>query len=345
MGESPTDFHREHFESIQALRGIAALFVVLEHVRAFNCGAFGVDIFFCISGFMIMLSTNYDTRCFMRRRLIRIVPLYDIMTLGTFLCLKLLPGMFHKTTGSFAFLVKSLLFLPFDIGEGVIQPLVRVGWTVNCEIFFYLLFFIALRISQKYRGLLCAVFLLATVAAAQLVPAAPVILAFYGSPVMLEFVFGILIYYAARKLYALRQAALLPGFCLPLAMLGAGASLCVLLAVRPLVDDTGWSRPLAWGLPAAVIVICAFLAGLYIRKAPVPLVRLGDASFSLYLLHYYPVLFLDRMVFDFSVFSLRTLAGTAVALAVSVSLALVSREFLEKRLSGCLYGLFTGRVS
>ena len=40
------DFHQIRFDSIQALRGIAALFVVLEHIRFLNCGAFGVDIFF-----------------------------------------------------------------------------------------------------------------------------------------------------------------------------------------------------------------------------------------------------------------------------------------------------------
>ena len=39
-------FHENHFDSIQALRGIAAVFVILEHIRFLNCGAFGVDIFF-----------------------------------------------------------------------------------------------------------------------------------------------------------------------------------------------------------------------------------------------------------------------------------------------------------
>ena len=64
------DFHQMHFDSIQALRGITALFIVLEHVRFLNCGAFGVDIFFCISGFMIMFSTHKDTAYFLRKRLI-----------------------------------------------------------------------------------------------------------------------------------------------------------------------------------------------------------------------------------------------------------------------------------
>lgn len=52
------EFHELHFDSIQALRGLAALFVVFQHVRFLNFGAFGVDIFFCISGFMIMFTTE-----------------------------------------------------------------------------------------------------------------------------------------------------------------------------------------------------------------------------------------------------------------------------------------------
>ena len=51
-------FHTKHFNSIQALRGFTALFVALEHVRFLSCGAFGVDIFFIISGFMAMFATH-----------------------------------------------------------------------------------------------------------------------------------------------------------------------------------------------------------------------------------------------------------------------------------------------
>jgi len=91
------NFHDNHFNSIQVLRAIAALLVVLEHVRFLNCGAFGVDIFFCISGFMIMFSTHKSTRHFIKKRFIRILPLYYIMTFGTFLLLILFPSMFEQT--------------------------------------------------------------------------------------------------------------------------------------------------------------------------------------------------------------------------------------------------------
>ena len=110
------------------------------------------------------------------------------------------------------------------------------------------------------------------------------------------------------------------------------------LNLKPAINLLSFSRALKWGLPAMGMVIGVFLLGLYIRKMPASLVRLGDASFSLYLMHYYPVMFLDRRVFDFSSCTLYTLTGMAIAIAVSVILALISREFLEKRVSRFLTG-------
>lgn len=350
MKDQHPNFHQLHFDSIQALRGITALFILLEHIRFLNCGAFGVDIFFCISGFMIMFSTHEGSAFFLRKRLIRILPLYYLMTLGTFLLLVLFPGMFEQTKADPAFLVKSLLFIPFDIGNGVLQPLMRIGWTVNCEILFYFLFFIALHISHKFRGLICTVFILFLVGAAWLLPSPPTVLTFYGNPVMLEFLYGIGAYYAARglyKLYIRNSPSEQPGpvsnqglpkagipFCLAVLLCFAG-----LLITKPSVNILGFRRPFIWGLPAFVIVMCCFLLGLYIQKIPRIFVRLGDISFSLYLMHYYPVMLLDRVVFDFSSCTPFSLIGAAMAAGISILLALISWEIIEKRFSQWLRGL------
>ena len=53
---------------------------------------------------------------------------------------------FAETQATEISLIKSLCFIPFDVGAGVIQPLVRVGWTLNCEMFFYLIFWISFHI-------------------------------------------------------------------------------------------------------------------------------------------------------------------------------------------------------
>lgn len=337
MNQKTSDFHRQHFDSIQVLRGVAALLILLEHIRFLNCGAFAVDIFFCVSGFMIMFSTGRDTKHFLLKRLIRILPLYYLMTVGTFILLVFFPGMFQQSKADPVFLAKSLLFIPFDIGNGAVQPLMRIGWTINCEIFFYVLFFIALKITYRFRGLLCGVFLFLIVIAARFFPDSSVVLQFYGNPVMLEFVYGILIYYAAEKLYRFSQTSLLPKAGLYLSLSAAAACLLGLLITKPSINILGFRRPLVWGLPAAAMVLCAFAAGLYLKKMPGSLVELGNASFSLYLMHYYPVLLLDRVFFDFSVCTPRALLGAALSIGISVVLALVSRELLEKRVSGFLY--------
>ena len=341
------EFHDLHFDSIQALRGLAALFVVFQHVRFLNFGAFGVDIFFCISGFMIMFTTQKSTKYFFRKRLIRILPLYYLITLGTYTMLLLFPAMFEQTRQNPSYLLKSLLFLPFDIGGGAIQPLVRIGWTINCEMFFYLVFFISFHINMRYRGLLCSAFLLVLVGLVQFFAPAitswqsPVgrafapFLTFYGDPVMLEFLFGILAYYLLRFLYQKHTVKPFPAAVSVLSALCIPVIFCLLAFFTPRINVLGFRRLPQWGLPAFVLLLLAFLAGLKVTM-PRSLVRLGNLSYSLYLIHYYPVLFLDRAFFDFSTLSTVSVIGLIVSLAVSLTLAYLSWLLIEQKFSGWL---------
>lgn len=332
ISQENNDFHSGHFDSIQALRGIAAVFVILEHIRFLNCGAFGVDIFFCISGFMIMFTTHSDTRNFLGKRLIRILPLYYIMTLGTYLLLVLFPGMFERTTANTGFLVKSMCFIPFDIGDGILQPLMRIGWTVNCEMFFYLLFFISFHFSHKYRGLICSGLLMLTVLLSHVLPVSFAPLTFYGNPVMLEFILGILCYYIARGLYGFHCRRQLPPFLMPLSVTGAAGMFILLLATKKNIDILGIRRFLFWGIPCLLIVLCFFVLDLYL-KMPRWSVRLGNMSFSIYLIHYYPVMLLDRMVFDFSTGSAFAVFGVFVTVILCLLCSYVSWYVIERHLT------------
>lgn len=328
-------FHDNHFDSIQTLRGIAALFVVLEHVRFLNCGAFGVDIFFCISGFMIMFSTHKNTEAFLRKRIIRIIPLYYLMTIGTFLLLVLFPTMFEQSKAEPDFLLKSLLFIPFDIGGGILQPLMRIGWTVNCEIFFYLLFFVALHISHKYRGLICSLLIGFVVLLAQLMPTDWAPLTFYGNPIMLEFILGIVIYYVVWGIYELHFRRNFPQITLPLALLVFVGIFVMLLITKPGINTLGFRRFFLWGIPGMLLVLCAFLIGMFITM-PRFSVQLGNISFSLYLVHYYPIMLLDRKVFDFSTCTAFSLFGVVISIAICLVAAYIVWYVIEKKLTGYL---------
>ncbi len=332
-------FHDNHFDSIQTLRAISAIFVILEHVRFLNCGAFGVDIFFCISGFMIMFSTHKGTKHFLKKRLLRILPLYYLMTVGTFFLLLLFPSMFETTTANPTFLVKSLLFIPFDIGGGILQPLMRIGWTVNCEIFFYLLFFIAFHISHKYRGLICSGFLGMIVLLNQLLPFDFAPLQFYGDYVMLEFILGILCYYIAERIYELYQNKRIPKLSAPVCLILAVVIFTAFVVTKPNINILDFRRLLLWGLPSMLLVLFVFIAGLFM-KMPKLCVHLGNMSFSVYLIHYYPVMFLDRAIFDFSVCTPFSIIGVIISVILCLGLSFICWYLIENKLTKQLNKVF-----
>jgi len=324
-----------HFDSIQALRGLAAILVVLEHIRFLSCGAFGVDIFFCISGFMIMFTTYGSTEHFFLKRIIRIIPFYYAMTLVTYFLLLLFPDMFEQTRVNFSYLVKSLLFIPFDIGGGVIQPLLRIGWTVNYEMFFYLLFGISLRISHRCRGLICGGTIAMLVVLGRLIPTTLIPFRFYSDPVLLDFILGMLCYYAAEKLYHCYSAGGISNSLCRCAFLLAAAAVICLMITKPYTNILGFGRFLYWGIPAFFIVLLFFLWGLG-AKVPAFAVKLGNMSFSVFLIHYYPILFLDRKVFYFESLTFTAVIGALLSIGLILLLSYIACLLIEKRLTGCL---------
>lgn len=113
--------------SIQYLRALAALAVVCWHTgwtRTFLPAA-GVDVFFVISGFIMVTVTKPGTTpiAFMTARIRRIVPLYWFVTL-------LLAA---ATLADWRWVLSSLLFWS---DPPVLQP----GWSLNYEMMFYLVF-------------------------------------------------------------------------------------------------------------------------------------------------------------------------------------------------------------
>jgi len=95
--------------SIQYLRGCAALMVVFHHLglqlRRVGYEGYwpsflssGVDLFFVISGFIMWITTKrgITTLAFFRRRVIRIVPLYWLLTTFVLVILNAFPRMMHN---------------------------------------------------------------------------------------------------------------------------------------------------------------------------------------------------------------------------------------------------------
>ncbi|CAN7414150.1 acyltransferase family protein [Phenylobacterium sp. LjRoot219] len=112
--------------NLQMLRALAAYLVVLVHAeplavraglpeRSLHFGASGVDLFFVISG-MIMVITTADRRhtplSFLRDRLTRIAPLYWAITLAVFAMAWVAPALLQSTTADPVHLLKSMAFVP-----------------------------------------------------------------------------------------------------------------------------------------------------------------------------------------------------------------------------------------
>ena len=293
------------FIAIQYLRGVAAVAIVFKHA-AHPGGALqvlldaGVDLFFVISGFVMVASTHgrpVTPGMFIWKRCRRVLPMWWLT-----LCLVALLGL--GSSGIVAWLL-SVPLIPHRILSGVGAVYWGVGWTLAFEAVFYAYFAIGLAARRPQIALAAIV---AMVAMATVVgrPANPV-LNEVMHPLLLEFVMGSLIAYY-----------ILTGRKPPLALAPLGV---MLLAIGATFGHNNDLRPLTLGLPCALVV-----TGLAATKLPEAksLKLAGDASYSIYLLHYVPILLAWQFVPENSWWPLTAAAG--------IGLGILAYRYAEKPL-------------
>ena len=330
-----TRFYNNRFDGVQLLRALAAFSVVINHMAFVENGGFGVDIFFCISGFIMMYVTEKGAHHFISKRIIRIIPLYYLMTIFTFVSAFLIPSLFEKTSMSPVFLVKSLLFIPFDIGNGVIQPIVRVGWTLNYEVFFYLILWISLHISHRYRAFIASGFIILFVTAGEVFDNMPVTFEYWSDSIMIEFIFGMIAYISVKNLTD----------CLDFNNINIGKRCAILIpalimyifmwSVKYKAVFDGIPRFILFGIPAYLIFMAVFLAS-YGCKLPRALVYLGDISYSVYLLHYFIVRLFNHYICPDGVADAVTITIAAFLIVIIIAVSSVSYYLIEKKCSALL---------
>ncbi|MFP3546348.1 acyltransferase [Rhizobium sp. SIMBA_035] len=266
---------------IQYLRAFAALAVVVFHAAErtgghFAIGAAGVDVFFVISGFIMWVISDrrpVTPQRFLLDRIKRIAPSYWLVT--GIMVAGALAGLFPNLQLSAGHLLGSLFFIPVrSPSNGEIWPVLVQGWTLNFEMFFYVLFAGALFLPRQWRLVfLAAVFGLFFVAGLLTHPSSAA-LATYTRPIILEFLGGVFI----AELWIRRKVA---GTSLGLACIGA--ALCGFAAIYLMGAefDESICGPLAMAL---VFGMVSLETGGSIGRVPV-LTYLGDASYSIYLWH------------------------------------------------------------
>ncbi|WP_432510411.1 acyltransferase family protein [Kineococcus sp. SYSU DK001] len=323
--------------SLQAVRAVAASLVVLVHLggpTAFEHKVFGssllqpvwwpaqsgVDLFFVVSGFVMAVTAGGalfagaprpSVGRFAWRRASRVYPLYWAVSLVLLAVVLAAPGLVHGN-GEETDLLATFALLP-QRGE----PLLLVGWTLVYEMGFYLVFTLSLLAGRRGRGAARAV--LVAWAAAVLV-AGPFVpqgaspwLQVATNPLNLEFGMGVLAGWLVVSGRAAGRGPLL-----------LGAGLTVLLAtwvdlsLRGPLTGTGLAMALALGGGSALTVTgLATLEREGRLRVPALLGRLGDASYSLYLVHV-PVITLAAIVLARVLPDLRGPAGLALQAVVVV---------------------------
>jgi len=316
--------------SIQYLRGVAAFGVLAFHAAdragwVFGVGAAGVDVFFVISGFIMWVVTCRrppSPADFLKRRIERIVPLYWGVTLLVAGIAIAARGAFPAMQPTAAHIARSLFFVPHRDATGIIAPLIVPGWTLNYEMFFYLLFAAGLLAPARLRAWAVSAALVGLVAIRPLGDAANPLWATYTNPLLLEFGAGVWL----GKAWSEDR---LPGPAIGWSLVALGAAGFAATALSGV--DVERARLLLWGLPALLLVTGAI--GIE-RAGPVPnlwpLRTLGDASYSLYLVHGLAISAAFRGLQKAGVTSPPVLF--ALSIVVGVAGGLVTYQLVEKPL-------------
>lgn len=317
--------------SIQYLRALAALAVVVFHAGErtglhFTIGAAGVDIFFVISGFVMYLTSRQRPVTpgrFMLDRIKRIVPLYWIAT-GVMIAgawTGLFPNLVLETSHTLA----SLFFIPMPSpSSGDIWPVLVQGWTLNFEMFFYLVFAASLFFPSRWRLFVPLSILGCLVIAGLAFEPEGAIALTYTRPILLEFGAGMLI-------AALWQKGWIPGLYTGLILALAGLGGFALIFAFGLAFDALTCGPLA-----AMLVLGAITLE---RHGKIPKLAvsgyLGNASYSIYLWHTFAISVLVKIA---GATGLPPLPGFLLAITGGTVAGAIAYQIIERPLNAFLKG-------
>ena len=216
----------------------------------------------------------------MRHRIIRVVPIYYLLSAP------LVVWSIYRHEFDFEQSVATVLFWP-AMPKGMVEPYLNVGWTLCFEMLFYVSMAIAL-VGKRMWAIPLTIFVFSWIATLVIPFTA---LKFLGNPIILEFLTGVMI--ALLWHHGMKRStvvSILSGttvviFVVYLLTNGYGN-----VSEAPYTMDASLSgsRVVLFGIPAALLV-AGFLQceSILVRLPLAPLVFLGDASYSIYLVHPY----------------------------------------------------------
>ncbi len=318
---------------IQLLRFFAALGVMLSHVGfgdsyitniSFSTG---VNLFYCISAFLMMYTTQKSTpKHFISKRLIRLIPLYWILTILTFFAAMLIPSL-SDGSNSISELIKSLFFIPY-VRDGlktaaVIRPIVGPAWTLTYDIFFLFLFALSMKISHKWRGVLSSIGCLTLLFVGKMLPDQIAIGRVLARDFWLNYIFGIAVFYIWKFMQDKED---LKKKALPIwTIIGIASFAWLFIGYKPLI---------LCAVLSFASLTCILLA-MGEKSVPKFFVTFGAISYSFYLTHYYVILIIGMFI-NFEELSIATCVGTVIAFFLSLAVGYISYILIEKKLGDFL---------
>lgn len=346
--------------NIQGLRAIAVLLVLFSHLirveekysadqilPAFLLnGISGVDLFFVISGFIMVLTTTGthsglpNASLFLYKRASRIFPVYMFYT-TLVLCVSIFKPSWVNSGAEYD-LVSSYLLLPSEF-----PPLLAVGWTLIHEMYFYYVFLILLLFSEKLLLPLLLLWAAIIFVSNMFFEASSPLIKLAVSPLTYEFIGGAMI--------ALLYQRWKPNLSFYGASLAIGLSFVVMFYIGQIYTASEGEQPsemarvIIYGIPSLVILF--FVTNIETKGKVFPswFTRIGDASYSTYLTH---VLVLSVIGRGWSLLIIDSVWDNVVMIVILIGVCLVygrlSYKYLEipmLKISRRVWGTFKGRIS
>lgn len=342
--------------SIQVCRGLAALLVVLahlhgiettycatDHLRLFEHGALGVDLFFVISGVVIASVTTgkfgapVNAGVFLYHRLARIFPIFWIYT-----TIALIASHFNslgtsRDHGHSYNLLASYLLIPSQLPMLLLQ-----GWTLSFELYFYVVFFLLLLlVSERIAPWLLALWGIAVVVLKLHIGLSPIpIVQLLISPFVLEFLAGCILFHVYRRS---RLHPFVGIFLLATSLLWLTAIVVYTAHIHRdayWIIDHPWRRPLLYGSFATTFLLGTIeLERTHIVRYLPILSAIGDWSYSIYLSHALVLALVARLIVRLQLNPASILLITLIGLPAVIVVGYLSYTYVERPLLTLLYKL------
>ena len=299
-----------------------------EKLFGIQRGPYAVSIFYILSSFLCMYTSDGEVSIKTKlqdilRKILKLVPLYYLFTIFTFIIALIKPNLFNTTSATAGHLVKSLLFIPYQNENGLIRPILDVTWFLVLIVWFYLLFGLSRIISGKYRGIVCMLILTVILLTGKLFFNQNALFVQYKSSVFSLFL-GIALYYMYHfwvedKSMKLGNKKLI---------INVFLYAVFLIAALPYSFFYDSLHILVELIPMVVSLIFILLSRMCVNIKVINLI--ASVSYSLYLCHEFIVKGFSRLVYSLEELNVLAFLLSIICVVVSIGTAILVNHYVEQ---------------